>query len=263
MDKIVTTNECSKDISLYDGYTQVQTGMFYCKGFPSMDAINEFFTNHEKKFGSLLNSYDPISYDDASSPNAYREALPKFMSATDLIYQPVAGYLIYGNNGIYYKKSDFWRCDVLKFCGLREDFHRTVLIMCGDTTTIPDENCLDKLAGILDSPINTHMMMTFSTKGSTPQDVIKAIIDVDGDFDKYKTTFIFNDIYPEYMNELFLEMDMHPHFTTNNTNAFTLSRYEREGCYKASLYNKRSSEYQNITLCSVTKYACGQMIQKL
>ena len=254
MDKIVTTNECSKDISLYDGYTQVQTGMFYCKGFPSMDAINEFFTNHEKKFGSLVNSYDPISYD---------EALPKFMSATDLIYQPVAGYLIYGNNGIYYKKSDFWRWDVLKFCGLREDFHRTVLIMCGDTTTIPDENCLDKLAVILNSPINTHMMMTFSTKGSTPQDVIKAIIDVDGDLDKYKTTFIFNDIYPEYMNELFLEMDMHPHFTTNNTNAFTLSRYEREGCYKASLYNKRSSEYQNITLCSLTKYACGQMIQKL
>lgn len=263
MDKIVTTTGCSNGISLYDGFVSDSSGMFYCKGFPSMDVINEFFTNHEKKFGSLVNSYAPISYDDAPSPKAYEKVLPEWKCDNDIIHPSASGYLIYGNNGIYYKKRDFFKSDAREFCGLREDFHRTVLIMCEDTTTIPDETCLDKIAGFVSSPINTHMMMTFSTKGSSPQDVIKAIIDVDGDSDKYKNTLIFNDIYPEYMKELFLYMEMHPHFTPINTCGFTLSRYERGGCYGIIPYDKRSNEYQNITFYSLTKYDCGQMIQKL
>lgn len=263
MDKIITTTGVSSDISLYHGIPQDQLGLFYCKGFPSMDAINDFFTNHEKTFGTFVNSYAPISYNDAPTINAYKDALSKLMCTSDIIGPSASGYLIYGNNGIYYKKYDFRKWDTLDFCGLREDFHRTVLIMCGDTTTIPDENCLDKLAGFVNSPINTHMMMTFSTKGSTPKDVIKAIIDVDGDLDKYKNTLIFNDIYPDYMKELFLEMEMHPHFTPTNTYGFTLSRYERGGYYGIIPYDKRKTKYQNIAFYSMTRSDCGQMIQKL
>ena len=61
MDKIITTTGVSSDISLYHGIPQDQLGLFYCKGFPSMDAINDFFTNHEKTFGTFVNSYAAIS----------------------------------------------------------------------------------------------------------------------------------------------------------------------------------------------------------
>lgn len=265
MDKIVTTQNPTSIISIYHGFVPFSTGMFYCKGFPSVDAINTFFDDHRETFGQFVNSYDPIKF-DATVNKDYRSVVKRWLWSNDIAAPTsVSGFIIYGTNGIYYKPHDFFKSmhetgDIRR--ELVEEFHRTVMIMCGNTA-VPCDDILDEASGNVASRITLREVMTFSDHGTTPEEAIDCIIDIDGDLGKYKTTFIFTDTNLPYITELFEQMVGHPHFDPYVTTVFAVSRYNIEECYRVIPENLVKTEYQSLRFHALKDLDCGRLIQKL